>query len=222
MKDLLIKISLPLFLYLFCLLPISSAFDQALNLRIDPSIFLLNLKQGGSWASSVKIDNNNNKDLSYIVSLVDFKKNEKGDFSPTLDSLRRADKEEGSDIDRYNLSSWIKVSKIDVSVNANSIADLPFKIEIPTDAEPGEYRSAILVSLSPDSALNNGSSLSVSSYISSVLSIKVTGTTSKDSGARDNSWVFYLGVVITIILLIFGLLLIVDHLINLYLRRFRP
>lgn len=163
--------------FLFVCLFLEPSYVVAANnavLNIEPSIFMVNLKQGDLWSSSIKIKNDNQQDISYVVSLVDFKKDEGGSFVPTLDSLRPVGV--NFNVGSSNrLSNWIKPSKPKIIVRSNETVDLPFVIEIPEYAEPADYRAAILVSFLPDASQLSGSSLSVSSYVSSILSIKISG-----------------------------------------------
>lgn len=179
MKSLFSKVAIVLSLSFFYPIFSANAADSSINLSVEPSVFLINLQQGDSWSSSIRINNNNKKDLSYSLSLIDFEKDTKGEFFPVLNTLRRIDNNESDIGNGSTLSSWIKTSNTAVYIKKDLSAVLPFKVEIPPDAEPGDYRAAILVGVSPDSVINGGSSLSVSSLISSTLSIKVTGKVDK-------------------------------------------
>ncbi len=165
MKGLRSKIAVILLSFFYCLTPILGMASQSINLSIEPSVFLINLKQGDSWASSIKINNNNESNLPYSVSLMDFEKDKKDNFVPVLKPA-----------DSYPPSSWIKISQTEIDIKKGESGAIQFRVEIPADAKLGDHRALILVGLSPKSTKTSGTSVAVSSLISSVLSINVSGS----------------------------------------------
>ncbi len=141
---------------------------------LDPSIMTVNLRQGDSWSSGIKIINPNSSGLTYKISLIDFRK-DSGTFTPVMGSLHSADPASSAVSEGYSLSDWLQASHSNILIAKNSSVVLPFTLKIPPDAPVGEYRAGILVSLANGSPAESGSHLSVSTFVSAVLSVKVSG-----------------------------------------------
>jgi hypothetical protein len=154
----------------------------ALSVTVTPPLIQLAIGPGETWSSSLKIVNNNPYDVTYYAEVVNFEakgEDGTGDFIPLID--------EGIDArhNSFSLASWITISADPITVPRGSSAEVPFTVSVPISAEPGGHSAAILVGTRPTPRTDGGPSLRISSYVSSLLFVKIRGETVERGAIRE-------------------------------------
>ncbi len=163
----------------FLFVPLTHA-QNAITLTITPPFFELNVSPGEFWASSIKVVNTNPGDLPVYVTVMDFAsvgEEGHGRFVPV-----------SANGDASNsLASWIKLTGgSHFTVPKGQSRDISFSLQVPNDASPGGHYAAILVGTQPADPAQ-GSGLKVSSYISSLFFVRVSGDVHEQGDIREFS-----------------------------------
>lgn len=167
---------------IFCLVALnvlvpSIAFAQeSLSVTVTPPMIQLTIGQGEVWASSLKIVNANPFDLTYYATPVDFEadgEEGKGTFMPLLAS------------DHASLGNWVEISRDPILVPRGESKEVPFAVRIPADAPPGGHYAAILIGTTPEDAAVDGPTVKVSSYVSSLLFVRIKGDIDERARIRE-------------------------------------
>lgn len=154
--------------------------QQSLSVSVTPPLFQLTIGRAEEWSSVIKIVNNNNYDVDYYATVVNFEaqgENGKGDFKPIID---------GGDY-TGTLAGWITVAPSPISVPKNSSGNVPFTVKIPEDAPPGGHYAAVLIGTEPGLNDAQGNALKVSSFVSSLLFVRVKGEAREAGRIREFS-----------------------------------
>lgn len=155
---------------------------SALSVTVTPPLFQLSIAPGETWASSLKVVNNNDYDVTYYANVVDFEaqgEDGKGELIPLIqefDDPRRH---------TYSLASWVDISSEPIFVPRGQSGNVPFTVSIPQNAEPGGHYAAILVGTQPPAQTGGGPSLRISSFVSSLLFTKVSGEVVESGRVRE-------------------------------------
>lgn len=156
--------------------------ETALSVSVTPPLFQLTIGPGEFWASSIKIVNSNPFDVTYYTTLADFEARGEGGqskFIPLLDEVNDPTRQ------TFSLASWLTLSPEPVVVKAGQSGSVPFSIRIPENAEPGGHYAAILVGTEPPPDAEKGAQVKVSSFVSSLLFVKVKGETNESGRIRE-------------------------------------
>ena len=156
--------------------------DNSLSVTVTPPLFQLTIAPGESWQSVLKIVNNNTYDVTYYAQVVDMQANgEEGrsKFIPLVDESPNAA------LSSYALARWIQIAHDPIVVKAGESEDVPFGVTIPSQAEPGGHYAAILVGTQPGGLHATGTLLKVSSYVSSLLFVRVKGDVTENGRIRE-------------------------------------
>lgn len=167
---------------LLCITPQYVRAEDSLSVTVTPPLFQLTIGPGESWASTLKIVNNNTYDVTYYTQLVDMQANgEEGrsKFTPLIS--------EDHDLaaSASSLAHWIRISSDPILVKAGTSEDVPFSVEIPQNAEPGGHYAAMLVGTQPGGLHATGTMLKVSSYVSSLLFVRIKGDIVESGRIRE-------------------------------------
>ncbi len=146
--------------------------QESLSVTVTPPLFQLTIGPGEFWSSSLKIVNSNAYDVTYYAQAVDFSAEGEAGQSKLVPLLDDAGERERS---TYSLGSWIEISPDPIVVKKGSSLSVPFSVRIPEYAEPGGHYAAILVGTQPPDGSPGGSVVKVSSYVSSLLLVRVKG-----------------------------------------------
>ncbi len=154
--------------------------EDKVTLTVTPPFFDLNISPGEFWASSLKVINTNPGDLPISVTLAGFEaagEDGQGRFVPALNSEGNPD----------SVANWITLSNgTNFTIPPGGSEEIPFTLKVPKDASPGGHYAAILVGTrAPDGV--QGSALNISSYISSLFFVKVSGDVHEDGAIREFS-----------------------------------
>lgn len=168
-------------LVLTLLLPPRVEASEALTLSVTPPLFQLTMGAGEYWASTLKIVNTNDYDVTYYATPVNFESTGErgtGNFRPVAEDF-------GAEHDEASLAHWIQISKEPLLIPAGQSKDVPFAIQVPTDAPPGGHYAAVLVGTQPPEASSDGSRIGVSSYVSTLFFLKLRGDVVEDGRIRE-------------------------------------
>lgn len=155
--------------------------DGSLSVTVTPPLYQLTIGPGDSWTSTLKIINSNRYDVTFYARIADMHasgEDGRSKFTPVLQMP------EGS-ADSYALARWIRMSVDPIVVAAGASQDVPFTIHIPQNAEPGGHYAAILVGTEPGGSNATGSQLKVSSFVSSLLFVRIRGEVIEKGRIRE-------------------------------------
>jgi hypothetical protein len=159
---------------LFVSVPLQAhAVDPSLSVTITPPLFQLSISPGQTWKSSIKVVNSNAYDVTYYAYPMDFAaqgESGQGSLSPVVDVPT-----DGS-ASTYSLAQWVQISRDPIVVPQGKSYDIPFSVSVPMNAEPGGHYAALLVGTQPPLGKSSGPSMKVSSFVSSLLFVKVEGS----------------------------------------------
>jgi len=167
-------------LSLFSFASITSA-DNGLSVTVTPPLFQLTIGPGENFTSVLKIVNNNAYDVTYYAQVVDMQANGEAGQSKFIPIIGPPDPA----LATSELARWMKIPSTPVIVKAGKTADIPFTVTIPSNAEPGGHYAAILVGTQPLAGTTTGTQLKVSSYVSSLLFVRVKGDVIETGRIRD-------------------------------------
>jgi hypothetical protein len=169
----------PFVLCVLLLVPSTTAAQESLSLSVTPPIIQLGVKPGDYWASSLKVVNVNPGSLNVYASVMDFSaegEDGHGKFQPMREK------------DPALLASWIDISGNAVEIPPGQSRDIPFSIRVPADASPGGHYAAVLIGTKPfDSNGPNGPTVKISSFVSSLFLVRVSGEVEERGGIREFS-----------------------------------
>jgi hypothetical protein len=172
------KIAIPLFIGILFFSSSAQA-QESLSLSVTPPIIQLGVKPGDFWASSLKVVNTNRTPLTVYASVMDFSaegEDGHGKFQP----LRGKDPS--------FLAAWIDISGNAVEIPPGQSRDIPFSIRVPVDASPGGHYAAVLIGTKPfDATGPNGPTVKISSFVSSLFLVRVSGEVEERGGIREFS-----------------------------------
>lgn len=169
---------------LACIAPfVSHAHAQSTDataLTITPPFFQLNVSPGDAWASSIRVVNTNNSDLPVTASVMGFGSSDESGhaiFTPLADLAN----------DKDALANWIVLGSSSIVIPRGQAMDIPFSIVVPHDAAPGGHYAAILIGTTPPTGGPAGSHVGVSSFISSLIFVRVSGDITESAQIQEFS-----------------------------------
>jgi hypothetical protein len=83
------------------------------------------------------------------------------------------------------LARWIEIAPGPFFVPREKSIEVPFSVRIPRDAPPGGHYAAILVGTQPSAETIEGASVSISSFVSSLLFVRIKGAVVEDGDIRE-------------------------------------
>lgn len=155
---------------------VSAQTTSAVALTITPPFFELNVNPGDSWASSIRVVNTNAADLPIRASVTGFAPSDDQGHGNFIDPSMLTN-------DPNALANWIVLSNPAVTVPRDGAIDVPFSITIPRDASPGGHYAAVMIGTAPTGGAS-GSHLGVSSFISALIFVRVSGDI-KEAGSIE-------------------------------------
>lgn len=159
----------------------SAAASDSLSVTVTPPLYQLTIGPGDAWTSTLKIINSNPYDVTFYAQVADMQANgEEGrsKFIPVLNAPSGA-------VDSFALARWIKMSADPIFIKAGTSIDVPFTVDVPQNAEPGGHYAAILVGTQPIGPHATGTTLKVSSYVSSLLFVRIKGDVIEKGRIRE-------------------------------------
>lgn len=142
--------------------------SNSLSLTITPPFFQLNVSPGDSWSSAIKVVNTNPGPLTVYATVAGFSPSDDLGHGTFIDQAALAG-------DPDALANWINASSGPVTIAPGGTGEIPFSFNVPAGASPGGHFAAILIGTAPGGTSGGGSHIGVSSYISSLIFVTVSG-----------------------------------------------
>lgn len=174
MRKIISKIGLSLVLILltfFVFAPVASAVDS--GIQISPLTFNFDILPGGSKEGKINIHNYNNEAINYTTEIELFAAvSEEG-----APSFKQDEKKEGV----TSLVDWITITaNKEGAIATKQSVDIPFKIDVPTGAEPGGHYAAIFAKQIIKNA-EGKTELGIASRVGALILVSVPGATDKSA-----------------------------------------
>lgn len=160
---------------------LASAKDDSLALTVTPPLAKINMDPGEIISTSIKVVNNNSWPVTVYAKVLDFKDKGGGD----IEFIDKSQIPEDDSSQGVYLSKWITLSEDKIEVEAFHPAAFSFNIEVPENAQPGGHYAAILIGTNPPDEVGKGTEIKVSSYISSLLLIRISGAIEEKGMIRE-------------------------------------
>jgi hypothetical protein len=154
--------------------------QQGMSLTVTPPLFQFTLTPGETWASSIKVVNGNDYDLTVYATPINFEstgEDGRGRYVPL--SI------EDNASSTHSLAGWIDITDGPINIPRGQSARIPFFITAPENAEPGGHYASVLIGTRPPDAA--GSEMKVSSMISALLFARVSGDIVEEGRIREFS-----------------------------------
>lgn len=156
--------------------------DNAFTLTVAPPLFQLALQPGEAWKSGIQVVNVNPYDITVYAEPVLFRP--RGDDGQPEFYVPDAGTETS---DTQTLAGWITVPQGAVTIPREQTFTLPLTITVPLDAPPGGHYAAVLIGTRPPEGGTEGSALSVTSSIASLVFLRVAGNVVEHGRVREFS-----------------------------------
>ncbi len=157
--------------------------EDRLTLTITPPLIKNNINPGESWASYIKVVNNNIKPIDVYTYVFDFKSAPDGGVEFIQQNLENALNFSEED-NQFLLSQWISIERGPIHLEPHESKKIPFSIRVPAGAEPGGHYAAILVGTKPVDKIK-GTGIKISSMVSSLVMISVGGDIIERADIRE-------------------------------------
>lgn len=159
------------------IIPAQTQAQDSLAITVTPPFFNLTMNPGDYWSSIIKVVNTNPAPLT--IQAVP------ASFTPTSEegygAFTTADKPSAAEV-----AHWIEVlSGKEITIPPGQVGEIRFAIQAPKDASPGGHYGAILIGQGAGSVSGNG--MGISSVVSSLLFVRVTGNIVERGRIRDFS-----------------------------------
>jgi len=166
-----------------CILLASPALAEegGLKMTLTPPLIKNNMNPGESWMSTVKMVNNNKEKLVVYAEIKDFRDNGSGGVE-----LISTEESNGEGSHSGFLRQWMEVQEGPYEIAPFSSVEIPFNIKVPETAEPGGHYAAILIGTKPVDVVD-GTGMSISSMISSLVLVNIAGDVIEDGKIREFS-----------------------------------
>lgn len=150
---------------------------QSQSLSVTPPLFQLSIQPGDRWQSSVKVVNPNPYPITVGADVQNFTASGEsgyGRFVPI----------EGDRNDKKTLAEWISITNAPQTIPAEASVDIPFVIEVPTNAPPGGHYAALLISTQPSEGAG-GQTVQTVQTVTSLLFMRVAGDVREEGVIRE-------------------------------------
>jgi hypothetical protein len=158
--------------------PVAQA-QTGISYTITPPLFQLSMDPGSSWSSTIRVVNGNPYSMQVYADPLP--------FTPEGETGRpRFDMQDYTHDEAVTgLASWITVPDNAIFVPAEGTVEVPVRITVPSDAEPGGHYAAVLIGNRAGEAAGEGSTVSVASAIASLFFLSVSGDVVERARIRD-------------------------------------
>ncbi|MDA3840421.1 MAG: hypothetical protein PF572_04990 [Patescibacteria group bacterium] len=155
--------------------------EDSLKMTLTPPLIKNNMNPGERWLSTVKLVNNNKEKLVVYTDIKDFRSSTEGGVE-----LISNEESEGEGSKSGFLRQWMDIQDGPFEIAPYGSVEIPFEIEVPETAEPGGHYAAVLVGTKPNEDIY-GSGLSISSMISSLILVNISGDVIEEGKIREFS-----------------------------------
>lgn len=156
---------------------------SGLALSISPPLFKVSLNPGEAWGSVVKVVNNNAYEMVVYAEVLDFKSGAQGGVEFIQNNISA----EATATDKFALSQWINITHEPIKIAPFGSQDLTYTIATPNNASPGGHYAAIMIGTQPPSVSGEGSKISVSSKLVSLILARVSGDVVESGDIKEFS-----------------------------------
>src|SRR3989339_844507 len=176
-----------LLIAIFCVLvflfmnPVLARNDDGLALSITPPLIKNNVNPGQVWKSSIKLINNNSYEIKVYVQVSDF------EGGPEEGTVKFISVDPQSGDSGYLMSRWIAIDLGPISIPAFSSKEIPYVVDVPEDATPGGHYAAVMAGTKPGDDSGGGSKISISTMLSSLILLSVSGDIDERGRIREFS-----------------------------------
>lgn len=149
-----------------------------MSLSVSPTLFEMTANPSQEWSSSVRVINPNPYDLTLYAEVMNFAPQGEagqGRFIPVIES-----ETQGSTI-----AEWLRFERTEFVVPAEQTIELPFRIDVPENAQPGGHFAAILIGTKPPETNNNRSRVETSQVVTTLLFLRVSGEVVEEGSIRS-------------------------------------
>lgn len=147
------------------------------GLIVSPPLIEKEVTVGNSYDGKIKITNpNSSTDLNVEISVDDFKANGEEGEQTFVDPAENS---------TYSLGAWVKIDK-SFTLAANETKEIPYSVNIPTNAEPGGHYGVIffIPSVQKSGSLSGNGVMAIPK-IGSLLLFKVPGDIKYDGNIQE-------------------------------------
>ncbi len=158
------------------------AADNEITIKVTPSILEQMVKPGDIFSSQIAITNESQQEITFYPYLKDFKaaaEDESGQAQLIAP---------GSETGNY-ISSWINISPDGIDLLPGQEQQIPFTINIPTNAGPGGYYGAIVFGTTAPKAkpgeADKGAEIGVAEQAASLILLQIAGIADERAEIRE-------------------------------------
>ncbi len=140
--------------------------DQVFALTISPPKIEINGNPGDVVNQAIKLYNEENRENVFFAEVQNFKaRGELGEPRFT----------QSAEKDDFSLASWIEISAEPITLSAGERREIPFKIVIPKDADPGGHYAGVFFSTMPPERETGAAAIGISGKLGSLILLRVAG-----------------------------------------------
>lgn len=169
------------FSFVFLVNAVQTTAESGLSVTLTPPLFQLTIGPGENWTSALKVVNNNGYDVTYYAQVVDMQANGETGQSKFIPIVATED----PSLAVSELARWIQIEPGPFTIRSGASKEVHFTVNIPQNAEPGGHYAAILVGTAPLSASTTGTQMRISSYVSSLLFVRIKGDVLENGRIRQ-------------------------------------
>jgi len=151
---------------------------DSLSLSVTPTLFQMSASPTQVWNSSVKVINNNPRELTVFAKVVNFAPQGEtgaGKFLPVFE-----DTTDGS-----SLAEWISIDTDAITIAPEASYSIPFTVTVPENAAPGGHFAAILISTQPPVSGVETIKVATSQVVTSLFFVRIAGDVIEDGSVRE-------------------------------------
>ncbi|MBI2120465.1 MAG: hypothetical protein HYT94_02460 [Parcubacteria group bacterium] len=148
--------------------------QESESIKIQPTLIEENIESGKSFSSVLHVTNLGTASQSYKVTVQDIE---------SIDESGHPVFAKEHEATGFELSSWVKIPRPELTLAPGQSADVPFTITAPENAAPGGHFGSIFLSTQGEKPKTVGAS--VGYQVGAILSFRVAGETREEARIRS-------------------------------------
>jgi hypothetical protein len=153
----------------------ATAFAQEYeSIKIQPTLVEEKVEPGKSFSSVVNATNLGSSAQTYKVSVRDIESIDDNGY-PVFAKEHEAT--------GFEMSSWVKISRSEITIAPGATAEVPFTVTVPKDASPGGHFGTIFLSTQGEKPKTVGAS--VGYQVGAILSFQIAGDVKEEARIRQ-------------------------------------
>lgn len=140
--------------------------DQVFALTISPPKIEINGSPGDVTNQIIKLYNEENRENVFFAEIQNFK---------ARGELGEPGFAQSAGKDDFSLANWIEISAEPIKLSAGERKEIPFKIVIPENADPGGHYAGVLFSTTPPEQETGATAIGISGKLGSLILLRVAG-----------------------------------------------